>query len=180
MANLLSIARPYALAAFEYARDQKQLGDWKVFLMTAASITRNKAVNRILDSPAVPAPQMYTLYEGVLTDSLSITEAQKNFLRLLSHNLRLNALPEIVTAYTAAVAAHEKICSARVVTAVPAPEDFKQRITEALTNKTQREVNLVYEVDPDIIGGAIIHLGDRVVDGSVRSKLSRLLEFSLR
>lgn len=178
MANLLSIARPYALAAFEYARDHKQLDDWKTFLITAATITRNKSVQRLLEDPEIPSNEVYQLFEGVLKESMN--EAQKNFLLLLAQNHRFDVLPEIVINYTAEVAALEKICSASVVTAIPATEDFKQRITEALTNKTQREVNLVYEVDPDIIGGAIIRLGDKVIDDSVRTKLTSLLEYSLR
>ena len=56
-------------------------------------------------------------------------------------------------------------------------EDFRQKLTQALTKRIQREVTLQCEIDPAILGGAIIHIGDRVIDGSIRGKLTRLLEF---
>jgi len=178
MANLSSIARPYALAAFEYARDQQQLVEWKAFLMSAAMMTRHPAVRRMLANPEITSNELYSLYEGVLSRMLS--QEQKNFLRLLAQKRRMDALPEMVEAYSAHVAALEKVCTARLITAIAAPENFQQSIAKALAKRTQREVKLHCEIDPDILGGAIIHLGDSVIDGSVRGKLARLLEFTLR
>ncbi|HTM64193.1 MAG TPA: F0F1 ATP synthase subunit delta [Gammaproteobacteria bacterium] len=178
MANLSNIARPYAQAAFECARDQQQIAEWKAFLMSAATVSRNHSVQRLLADPERTPASIYKLFEEVLESVISAE--QKNLLLLLSQNRRLDVLPEITDAYNAYVAAFEKICTARVVTAVSANDDFRQKVARALTIRTQREVNLVCEVDPGIIGGAIIHLGDRVIDGSVRGKLTRLLEFSLR
>jgi F-type H+-transporting ATPase subunit delta len=178
MANLASIARPYAQAAFEIARISKQLTEWKSFLITAASITRNKTVQRLLSDPERTPKELFSLFEDVL-ETVSSQE-QKNFLRLLAQNRRLSALPEMVNLYSVHVAALEKVSTARVITAIPASESFQQSIAKALTTRTQREVKLHCEVDPAIIGGAIIHLGDRVIDGSVRGKLTRLLEYSLR
>lgn len=178
MANLSSIARPYALAAFEYARDKQQLVEWKAFLMSAAMITRHPSVQRMLANPENTSNDLYSLYDDVLS-SISSQE-QKNFLRLLAQKRRMNALPEIVEAYSTHVAALEKICGARLVTAVEAPESFQQSIAKALSKRTQRDVKLHCEIDPDILGGAIIHLGDSVIDNSVRGKLNRLLEFILR
>ena len=90
-------------------------------------------------------------------------------------------LPDIAELFSAYYAALEKTSTVRVVTAVDMPEDFRQKLTQALTKRVQREVTLQCEVDPSIIGGAIIHVGgDRVIDDSIRGKLTRLLEFSLR
>lgn len=178
MANLSHIARPYAQAAFECAREQQTIAEWKSFLISAATVSRNKSVERLLSDPERTPQALYDLFEDVL--ATIITPEQKNFIMLLAQNRRLNVLPEIVEAYNAHVAAYEKICTARVITAVPANDDFQQKIARALTIRTQRDVKLHCEVDPDIIGGAIIHIGDRVIDGSVRGKLTRLLEFSLR
>lgn len=178
MANLSNIARPYALAAFECARDQQQIAEWKAFLLAAATVSRNISVQRLLADPERTPTALNKLFEDVL--ATIITTEQKNLLMLLAQNRRLTVLPEIADAFSAHVATFEKICSARVVTAVAANDDFKEKVARALTIRTQREVNLVCEIDPSIIGGAIIHIGDRVIDGSVLGKLKRLLEFSLR
>ncbi len=178
MANLASIARPYALAAFECARDKQQLGEWKAFLMSAAIVSRDRTVQRLLADPERTPKELFGLYETVLASILN--KEQENFLLLLAQNRRLDALPEMVDGFNVLVAAQENICTARVITAIAATEDFQQKITKALAAKTKREVTLISEVDPEIIGGAIIHLGDNVIDGSVRGKLARLLEFSLR
>jgi len=68
----------------------------------------------------------------------------------------------------------------RVITAVQVEDAFKQRLAASLSKRVNRDVTLHCEVNPAILGGAIIHIGDRVIDGSVRGKLTRLLEFSLR
>lgn len=178
MANLSSIARPYALAAFDYAHESKQLSEWKAFLMTAAAIVRQPTVAKLLANPEIATQEIYTFFEGLLASN--ITQEQKNFLRLLAQRRRLNALPDMVEAYSAHVAALEKVCNARVITAIPAPDSFIQNIKAALAKMTQREVNVLNEVEPAILGGAVVHVGDNVIDGSVRGKLNRLLEFLLR
>lgn len=178
MANLSNIARPYALAAFECARDQSQLQEWKAFLVAAATVSRQPSVQRLLADPERTPKSLYDLFEDVL--AAIITTEQKNFLMLLADNRRLNVLSEISEAFNAHVDAYEKICTVRIVTAVATNDDFQQKIARALTIRTQRDVKLNCEVNPSILGGAIIHIGDRVIDGSVRGKLTRLLEFSLR
>lgn len=178
MTTLTNIARPYAQAAFECARDAKQLMEWKAFLMAAAMISRQPTVEKLLADPERTSSELYDLFEGVLATIM--TDEQKNLLKLLSQNKRLTALPEMVEAYNAYLAALEKICTVRVVTAVPANEEFEIKLAKSLATRTQSEVKLHCEVDPDILGGAIVHIGDRVIDGSVRGKLNRLLEYSLR
>lgn len=178
MANLNSIARPYALAAFECARDTKQLLEWKGFLQAAAEIASNKQVLRLLSNPEFPTAKLVVLFQEILSSQLN--DERKNFLLLLAQNKRLAALPDIAASFNAYYAALEKVSAVRLVTAVDINEDFRQKITSALTKRIQRDVVLKCEVDPAILGGAIIHIGDRVIDGSIRGKLTRLLEFSLR
>src|SRR5579885_104526 len=174
MANLSSIARPYALAAFEYARDKQQLPEWKAFLESASCAARQPTVIRLLDNHELPSAKAFDLFHEVLASQLD-TE-RKNFLRLLSQHKRFNVLPEISDAFNALYAALEKTSKVRVITAVEAEETFRQKLAHVLAKRTQRDVMLHCEVDPAIIGGAIIHIGDRVIDGSVRGKLNRLLE----
>jgi F-type H+-transporting ATPase subunit delta len=89
-------------------------------------------------------------------------------------------LPAISDLYDSYYALHEKISQVRVITAIEIKEDFRQHLKLALAKRIRGDVTLNCEVDPSIIAGAIIHVGDRVIDGSIRGKLTRLLEFSLR
>lgn len=174
MANLTSIARPYALAAFEYARDKKQLPAWKDFLETASSFANQPAISHLMANPEISSEQLFNLFLELLAHQLD-TE-RKNFLLLLTQNKRLNVLSEITDEFNTYLAAFEKISQVRLITAVEAQESFKLNIAQALTKQIQRDVTLQCEIDPSLIGGAVIHIGDRVIDGSIRGKLSRLLE----
>lgn len=176
--NLSRIARPYALAAFEYAREKQQLATWKAFLNAAAVAAKEKAVRNLLDNPNIPNAKFYDLFCDVLSPMLD--SERKNFLHLLAQNQRLLVLPEISELFNQFYAEYEKISTVRVVTAIDVNDDFRQRLIRSLSNRTQHEIKLECEVDPSLIGGAIIHIGDRVIDGSIRGKLTRLLEFSLR
>lgn len=178
MANQSSIARPYALAAFEYARDKQQLAAWKAFLESATYVARESVVMKLLSNPETSSLKLCDLFQEILATQLNAE--QKNFLSLLAQNKRLVALPEISQFFNVLYAYYEKISSVRVVTAVNIEEDFRLKLIQALAKRTQREVKLHCDVDPSIIGGAILHIGDKVIDGSIRGKLTRLLEFSLR
>ncbi len=173
-----NIARPYALAAFDYARDQQQLPPWKIFLEAAATAAEQSDLAKLLANPQISAEKLLVLFCDVLA-SLLDTE-RKNFLKLLAQNNRLLLLPEIAWLFNDYYAALEKISTVRVITAMEAQEEFKKELAAALTKRIQHEVTLQCEVDPSLLGGAVVHIGDKVIDGSIRGKLTRLLEFSLR
>jgi len=179
MANLSNIARPYALAAFSCAHEANQLDAWKDFLTMAAFIANDAAVVKLLANPEVSDNVLFKLFQDVMSKA-DLSGEQKNFLHLLAQNARFVILPEIAAAFNACYAQLEKISDVRVVTAIEAKEDFRQKLTTALTKRIKRDVTLHCEIDPTILGGAIIYIGDSVIDGSIRGKLTRLLEFSLR
>lgn len=174
MTNFANIARPYALAAFEYAREKQQLPAWKAFLNAAAITARDKAAHQLLKNPEVLSETLFDLFQDVLASTLD--SERRNFLMLLAQNKRLLALPEISAQFDSYYAALEKTSHVRVVTAVEIQDDFRQKLAQGLSKRIQRDVTLQCEVDPTILGGAIIHLGDNVIDGSVRGKLNRLRE----
>lgn len=174
MANLSSTARPYARAAFESAHEKGQLAEWKAFLEAASLVAQDPSVIKLLASPGISSAQLFDLFHGVLA-SLIDTE-RKNFLLLLVQNKRLMALPEIADLFNLYYAYLEKVSTVKLVSAVDVEDALRQKLAAALTKRIKHEVKLHCEVDPSIIGGAIIHIGDRVIDGSVRGKLSRLLQ----
>lgn len=174
MTQLFSIARPYANAAFDYAREHEQLTLWKAFLESAAIIARDAALAKLISNPQVNQSILVNVFTDMLASTLNA--GQKNFLLLLAENNRLNAIPDISTLFDAHYAALQKISDVRVTTAVDVKDDFKQKLSIALSNRIKNQVTLHCEVDPAIIGGAIIQMGDHVIDGSVRGKLKRLEE----
>jgi F-type H+-transporting ATPase subunit delta len=174
MANLISTARPYAIAAFDYARDKNELKSWLAFLELAAQIAIEPKAIQILNNPEFSKDKSFELFHSVLASL--INPSQKNFLMILAQNKRLLVLPDILEAYKAHYAAYQKVSSVRLVTAIEVGQDYKQKLKQALAKRIEREVALECEVNPSILGGAIIHIGDRVIDGSVKGQLTRLLE----
>jgi F-type H+-transporting ATPase subunit delta len=178
MANLISLARPYASAAFETARDKQQLPAWKLFLETAAFTVKQPAVTKLLTNPEVSSTTLLTLFRDIL-DSFMDKE-RDNFLALLTQNKRLILLPDIATLFTTYCAAYEKINTVQVVSAIDMKDEQKQQFVQALTKRSDTQVKIQYSVDPRLIAGAVIYINGKVIDGSVRGKLTRLLEYSLR
>ena len=178
MANLSSIARPYAQAAFESARKLSDISAWKAFLKSAAEMSQLPAAAKLLGNPEVNRQQLFELFQSVLKSQLN--DARTNFLKLVAEHKRFIALDAIYNQFEAISEQFEKASIVRVVTAVSASDSFKTNLAAKLSKRTQRDVTLHCEVDPQILGGAIIYMGDHVIDGSVRGKLARLLEFSLR
>lgn len=178
MGNLSSIARPYARAAFEYAKAKQELVAWKAFLKSAAEVACDEKVASLLANPVIKGQAFYQLFHEVLASKLN-TE-RDNFLRLLALRKRFDALPEIARSFNAAYDTYEKISNVRLTTAIDIKEDFRRTLTSALSQRLSKQITLQCDIDPAILGGAIIHIGDRVIDGSIRGKLIRLLEFSLR
>lgn len=170
----LSIARPYSAAAFEYARERNELASWKQFLEYLSVITQQPEVFNLLKNPEVSAEKIFELFSEVL--SAFLNSAQKNFLLLLAQNKRFKIMPEINELFNNYCAALEKMSTVRLVTAIEVGEEYKHKLSQALAKRIQHNVCLNCEINPAILGGAIIHMGDKVIDGSVRGKLNRLLE----
>lgn len=176
--HLESIARPYAQAAFQYANEHSMLAEWKVFLDNAAEVVRNPEMYRLLSSEVLKKDEISDLFHSILKDSLN--EARTNFLRLLVQNKRVIFFPEIAAVFEKLYAAFMRKANVRLVTAVDASEAFKTNLTTHLSRKLNQEIALQCEIDPSILGGAVIHIDNKIIDGSLRGKLNRLLEFTLR
>jgi F-type H+-transporting ATPase subunit delta len=170
-----TIARPYAKAAFEYALAKHELPVWETMLQAAASLTDDKSIVRMLASPKVSQKELADLFCEILKPMLNAE--RKNFISLLAENKRLSALPAIKMAFEDLRAEYEKTLTVQVTSAIALDEPYQLKITQALTKRLQRKVSLECNVDPELLGGVIVHAGDLVLDGSVRGKLNRLIEF---
>ncbi len=172
MAERITIARPYARAAFESARTGRQLAEWSRALAAAAAGVADPAVQGLLGSPKLPKEQLAQIFIELAGRELGGRGA--NFMRLLAENRRLGLLPEIAQGFEALRAEAERTIEATVVSASPLGDKERAALVQALKKRLDREVTLKCETDPRLIGGAVIRAGDLVIDGSVRSKLERL------
>lgn len=174
-ANFTSIARPYALAAFEYAIANNVLSDWSAMLNQAALIATDTQLGQLMANPKVDANQLADLFCGVLGSRL--VKEQANFIHLLAEHKRFVVLPEIAEQFRQYVEKYKKQATVNLVSAVELDEQQKARLKQALEKRLKLQVTLACAVDPDLLGGAIIRVGDSVIDGSVRGKLNRMIEF---
>jgi F-type H+-transporting ATPase subunit delta len=172
--KLTTIARPYALAAFEYALDKNNLASWESMLRMASQIVQDKTMVTLLSNPDITQQQLVEVFSEILADKMD--NEKRNFLDLLAEYGRLDALPEMAELFAKYRAEHEKTITVQVSSAIPLSATHQQKIIDALTKRLKRKVSLQCEVDESLIGGALIRAGDLVIDGSIRGKLDRLIE----
>jgi F-type H+-transporting ATPase subunit delta len=174
MAELTTLARPYAKAAFAEAVEQNALVQWSDMLSIATHFAVDDSVAEVLVHPSLTAEQQATVLTDLCGDKLN--QSGKNFLMILSENKRLTLLPQIVEAFEELKAAQEHAIDVTVTSAFELTDAQQETLSQALKNKLQCDVRLIGEVDQSLVGGAIIRAGDLVIDGSVRGKLAKLAE----
>lgn len=174
MAELSTLARPYAKAAFQYAVDGNSLQDWSKMLATAAAVSQQEVVERLLASPTHTATQQADAVADICGDVLNAQG--RNFISTLATNRRLPLLAEIADQFETLKAGLEKTLAVDVVAAGEVSEEQQQKLATALKAKLGHEVTLQVETDKSLLGGAIVRAGDTVLDGSVRGRLAKLAE----
>lgn len=174
MAELSTLARPYAKAAFEYALAQNDLGGWSKQLTTAAAVAARPALKKLLSAPALTAEQRAKALLEVCGDELG--DKVRNFIRVLAENKRLELLADIQTQFEQLKANQEKSVDVDVVSAFALDDDIAQKLAQALRGKLQREVTINASVDSSLLGGVLVRAGDVVIDGSVRGRLQKLAQ----
>lgn len=172
MAEAITVARPYAQAAFMSANAKQALKDWSDMLSLMAAIADDAAMHDLIDSPHLTETQLADLFIEVAGDN--VNDSGANFIRILAENRRLALLPEIAALYEIQRRAAEGIVQAEMVTAFPATEAQQAEIIASLSKRLGRDIELSCSTDAELLGGAIIRAGDLVIDGSVRGKLERL------
>ncbi|MFK7975269.1 MAG: F0F1 ATP synthase subunit delta [Halioglobus sp.] len=174
MAELSTLARPYARAAFEYARDADKLPQWLQELGTAAAVTTDDALASVLADPGLTAQQQANTLIEVCGDAIG--SDVKNFVSVLADNKRLPLLPEILQQYEQFKANQEKSVDVEVISAFDLSDEMRDKLARGLGAKLEREVNVRTSTDSELLGGVLIRAGDLVIDGSVRGRLNKLAE----
>jgi len=174
MAELSTLARPYAKAAFSASVDSGEFAKWSTALQTLAVISKTDKVAELIVNPSVSALDKAKIIAELAGDQCN--EGASNLLVVLAENDRFTLLPEISTQYDLLKAEHEKRADVIVTSAFELSDAQQKTLTAKLTAKLAREVTLAVKVDSALIGGVIIKAGDLVIDDSVRGKLSKLAD----
>jgi F-type H+-transporting ATPase subunit delta len=172
VAERATIARPYAKAAFEYARDANAFAEWSRGLKTAAEIVADERVAPLTKSPQWSAADLVSLVADVAGAALNVP--MQNFVRILAENHRLLLLPEIAAHYGDLRSDVENTVDVEVVSAVALNADQQEKLSRALSTRLKRKVRMQNSVDATLLGGAVVRAGDLVIDGSLKGRLQRL------
>jgi F-type H+-transporting ATPase subunit delta len=172
MSSLTTLARPYAKAAFELANNDNGLAAWDELLVAASAVTADESMTAWLQSPHSNAEKAVAIIGDAIGGELDARfEA---YLNVLALNDRLALCGEISRMFQLLRQEAEKRLQVRVVSAVSLEDSQIERIKAALAKRFDREITLNNDVEPGVLGGAIIYAGDQVIDGSLIGRLNRL------
>lgn len=169
MSQATTLARPYARALFMVAKQEGRLKETSEALSFSAQAAATPAVAALLGNPRIAESQLLALLSHP-----EASESIQRFLAELSQNARLALLPEIYALYEMLRAESEKVVKATITSAEALSAESLKSLTDALKKRFGSEVEVQTAVDASLIGGAVIDVGDVVIDGSIRNKLSRL------
>lgn len=172
MAEPVTIARPYAEAVFKLAHEQNALAKWSAALANLDAVVGDARVQAIISDPKVSAQQLEGLVLGVIGDKLE--GAARNFVQVLVQNGRLELTPHIRGLYENLKREHEGVLEASVISALPIGDDQVKALVAALEAKFKRKITTKVEIDPQLIGGVKIVVGDKVIDATVRGRLDAM------
>jgi len=170
MAELATIARPYAEALFKASTSD--LSSVAIWVEELASIAANPQLLQFADSPKVTATQVFDLMVGVAKSPL--TDAARNFLRTVIENGRLSVLPEIASQFRALKNAQSGSSDAVVYSAFAIDATALAQVAQTLEKRFGRKLNVSVELQPELIGGIRVVVGDEVLDTSVKARLEQM------
>jgi F-type H+-transporting ATPase subunit delta len=174
MAELSTLARPYAKAVFEYAQASGALEQWSSALAVLSAVVSQETMQKLLSSPELTTQQQAATLFDVCAESLD--DKSRNLVQLLAENRRLPLLPFIREQFEALKLQRQQSVDVELVSAQPLDQAQQDKLVQALARKLERSVNITTSVDESLLGGVLIRAGDTVIDGSVRGRLTKLAE----
>lgn len=174
--NASGLAKRYAKALLELASEQGELDRVHKDLETLLATWNESAeLQEVFENPSIGAEQRKAVIRAV-ADKMGLSLTVKNTLLLMSDRQRLRHLPELVAAYQQLAEAKGGRVRAEVVTAAPMPEAYFAQLEKTLEAVTGKKVTIVRKQDESLIAGVVTRVGDKVFDGSLRSRLDELRE----
>lgn len=174
MSELVSLARPYARAAYEIAQGSNAVDEWNAFLSTAARVMADDAVSERLHDPRFSRCWFGDLLQAICGPFLS--EDRQRYLTVLLEKNRLNLLPAIYALFEKYRAKDEARLSVDVYGAFPLREDQRVALENSLQHRFNQKIQLTAHVDEKLMGGLKVCAGDVVIDCTVRQKIVKLIE----
>ncbi len=176
MAELATVARPYAEAAFALARESADpkaaLPKWAEMLRALSSVAQDAQMQTAIESPKLSAAQKTELFTGVCGDAL--TDTGRKFISTVVEAGRAKLLPQIQLHFEALKNADENSAIAVVRTAMPLTDEQRAGFAQSLQRKFGKSIQIKETVDESLIAGAIISVGDQVIDGSAKGRLAAM------
>lgn len=172
MADFSTLARPYAKAAFQLAREEGKLAQWSAQLAAIAEAVAHPQIATLLGNPALTRAQLVGLLSDVLDKQL---DAQgRSFLKILAENGRLKTASAIRSQFEALKAEAEKRIEVEVTSAAAVDGSLKDQLAASIAKRLGRDVSVRWKTDESLVAGALIRAGDLIIDGSVRGELEKL------
>jgi F-type H+-transporting ATPase subunit delta len=172
MAEIATLARPYAEASFRSALEAKELAGWSDGLALAGTIAADPQMADLLGDPRLSRAQKLEIFFGVGGEKLPAQV--RNLVTILVDGARAVLLPEVAAQFDALKLAHESVVKARIVSARSLSEAERDDLVASIARKYGRRVEVVVEIDPTLIGGARVHVGDEVIHSSMRDALAQM------
>lgn len=172
MAEVRTIARPYAEAVFRLAKAADTLPAWSEMLQLAATIAADDNIRALIGNPKVPAKRLGELLLGIGGDRFN--EEGRNFILLLAENGRIEILPEVSELFEQLKTQHEGVLGAKIASAFAMNDEQLKNLVANLEIKFKRKIEATVSIDPELIGGVKVEIGDEVLDASVRGKLEAM------
>jgi F-type H+-transporting ATPase subunit delta len=173
MAETITIARPYAEAVFQLADKAGELAKWSDTLASMAGIAANPDMLEAMGNPRLTADQLYGLFASLAGEAMFVQS--QNLVRVLIENRRLSLVPEIRDLFDDLKNEREGVVEAQITSAFPLEGVALAQLVADLEKRFKRRIQPVVSVDPELIGGACVQVGDEVIDGSVRGKLASMV-----
>ena len=173
MSEFITVARPYAKAAFDFAVEHQSVERWQDMLAFAAEVTKNEQMAEMLSGAMAPET-LAASFIAVCGEQLD--DNGQNLIRVMAENGRLNALPDVLEQFIHLRAVSEATAEVDVISAAALSEQQLAKISAAMEKRLSRKVKLNCKIDKSVMAGVIIRSGDMVIDGSVRGRLERLAD----
>ena len=167
-----TLARPYARAAFDYARGNGELTDWELVLTELAAVSLEPKVVELINSPTQSGEQLAMALLGLV--EVDVPASVQNFIKILAENDRLLLLPEVAALYSEQKQALETSVAVEVTSAFDLSDSDVADLEKSLERQLSRSVSLTHQTDSALLGGAVIRAGDMVIAGYVRGRLAKL------
>ena len=172
MAELATIARPYAEAVFRLARQTNAVAGWSDQLALLAAVYNDPQMQAAMANPKVTSAEVERLLLAICGDKLG--SDARNLVQLLVHNRRLPVLAEIRDLFEDLRLQDEGKVDAKISSAFPLDDAQRTQVVNLLSTRFKRKINATVTVDPELIGGVKVEVGDKVWDASVRGKLQTM------